>query len=126
MIIGDRQTGKTAIAIDTILNQKGQNVQCIYVAIGQRESKIRKIVNILEENGAMDYTTVVLAGASDPASMIFIAPYAATALGEYFMTSLITEVIILALMAMRSSRVMPGFRGTPAVIMTISESLLRA
>src|SRR3990167_1552797 len=66
LLIGDRQTGKTAIAIDTILNQKGQNVQCIYVAIGQRESKIRKIVNILEENGAMDYTTVVLAGASDP------------------------------------------------------------
>jgi len=85
LIIGDRQTGKTAIAIDTILNQKGQNVYCIYVAIGQRESKVRRIVAELAERGAMEYTTVVLAGASHPASMVYIAPYAATALGEYAM-----------------------------------------
>lgn len=85
LIIGDRQTGKTAVAIDTILNQVGQDMKCIYVAIGQRESKIRKIVAQLEEHGAMAYTTVVLAGASNPAAMSYLAPYSATALGEYFM-----------------------------------------
>ena len=85
LIIGDRQTGKTAIAIDAIINQKDQNVLCIYVAIGQRESKIRRIVSELAERGAMEYTTVVLAGASDSASLIYIAPYAAAALAEYFM-----------------------------------------
>lgn len=85
LIIGDRQTGKTAIAIDTIINQKGKDVICIYVAIGQKESKIAKIVAKLEENGAMEHTIVVLAGASDPASMSYIAPYAGCAIGEYFM-----------------------------------------
>lgn len=85
LIIGDRQTGKTAIAIDTIINQKGQNMKCIYVAIGQKESKIARIVNELEKRGAMEYTTVVVAGASDPAAMSFIAPYAGVALGEYFL-----------------------------------------
>ena len=85
LIIGDRQTGKTAVAIDTIINQKGQCVKCIYVAIGQKESKIAKIVAKLEEADAMEYTTVVLAGASDPASFSYIAPYAGVAIGEYFM-----------------------------------------
>ncbi|MBT3690039.1 F0F1 ATP synthase subunit alpha [bacterium] len=85
LIIGDRQTGKTAVAIDTIINQKGQDVICIYVAIAQKESKIAKIVAKLEEHGAMKYTTVVLAGASDPASLSFIAPYSGCAMGEYFM-----------------------------------------
>ena len=85
LIIGDRQTGKTAIAIDTILNQAGQNIICIYVAIGQKESKIARIVAELEEKGAMEYTAVVVAGASDPASLSFIAPYAGCAMGEYFM-----------------------------------------
>jgi len=85
LIIGDRQTGKTAIAIDTIINQKGKDVICIYVAIGQKESKIAKIVAKLEESGAMDHTIIVLASASDPASMSFIAPYAGCAIGEYFM-----------------------------------------
>jgi len=85
LIIGDRQTGKTAIAIDAIINQKGQNVICIYVAIGQKESKIAKIVAELEKRGAMDYTVIVLAGASDPAALSFIAPYAGCAIGEYFM-----------------------------------------
>ncbi|NTU66484.1 MAG: F0F1 ATP synthase subunit alpha [Candidatus Moranbacteria bacterium] len=85
LIIGDRQTGKTAIAIDTILNQKGQDMICIYVAIGQKESKVARIVGELTERGAMDYTTVVVAGASDPAALSYIAPYAGCALGEYFM-----------------------------------------
>jgi F-type H+-transporting ATPase subunit alpha len=85
LIIGDRQTGKTAIAIDTILNQKGQNVHCIYVAIGQKESKIAKIVQKLKEAGAMEYTTIVVAGASDAAAVQFIAPYAGCAIGEWFM-----------------------------------------
>jgi F-type H+-transporting ATPase subunit alpha len=85
LIIGDRQIGKTAIAIDTIINQKGQNMKCIYVAIGQKESKVASIVAKLEEAGAMDYTTVVLAGASDPAALSYIAPYAGCAMAEYFL-----------------------------------------
>lgn len=85
LIIGDRQIGKTAIAIDTIINQKGQNMKCIYVAIGQKESKVANIVAKLEEAGAMEYTTVVTAGASDSASLLYIAPYAGTAMAEYFL-----------------------------------------
>jgi len=85
LIIGDRQIGKTAIAIDTIINQKGKNMKCIYVGIGQKESKIANIVAKLEEEGAMEYTTVVLAGASDPASLLYISPYAGTAMAEYFL-----------------------------------------
>ncbi|NQV11870.1 F0F1 ATP synthase subunit alpha, partial [Candidatus Uhrbacteria bacterium] len=85
LIIGDRQTGKTAIAIDTIINQKGQGVVCVYVAIGQKESKIAKIVKKLEDAGAMEYTIVVLAGASDPSALWYIAPYAGASIGEYFM-----------------------------------------
>lgn len=85
LIIGDRQTGKTAIAIDTILNQKGQDIVCVYVAVGQKESKVARIVAELEKGGAMEYTTVVVAGASDPAALSFIAPYAGCAIGEYFM-----------------------------------------
>lgn len=85
LIIGDRQTGKTAIAVDTIINQKGQDVICIYVAIGQKESKVARIVAELEARGAMEYTTVVVAGASDPAPLSYIAPYAGCSLGEYFM-----------------------------------------
>ena len=84
LIIGDRQTGKTAVAIDTIINQKGKDLICIYVAIGQKNSSIAGVVRKLEEHGAMDYTVVVAAGASDPASMLFIAPYAGCAMGEYF------------------------------------------
>jgi F-type H+-transporting ATPase subunit alpha len=85
LIIGDRQIGKTAIAIDTIINQAGQNMKCIYVAIGQKESKVANIVAKLEESGAMKYTVVVVAGASDPASLLYIAPYAGTAMAEYFL-----------------------------------------
>jgi len=84
LIIGDRQTGKTAIAIDTIINQKGQGVYCIYVAIGQKKSAIARIIDKLRQYGAMEYTTVVVASASDPASLQYIAPYAGCAMGEYF------------------------------------------
>jgi len=84
LIIGDRQTGKTAIAIDTIINQKGKNMKCVYVAVGQKESKVARIVAKLKETGAMEYTIVVVAGASDPASMSFIAPYSGVAMAEYF------------------------------------------
>ena len=84
LIIGDRQTGKSAIAIDTIINQKGQGVTCIYVAIGQKESSVAKIVATLEEHGAMDHTIVVVAGASDPATLQYIAPFAGCAMGEFF------------------------------------------
>jgi F-type H+-transporting ATPase subunit alpha len=85
LIIGDRQTGKTAVAIDTILNQKGKDVICIYVAIGQKASTVARLVKDLEENGAMDYTVVVSATASEPAPLQFIAPYAGCAIGEHFM-----------------------------------------
>ncbi len=85
LIIGDRQTGKTAIAIDTIINQKGQGVKCIYVAIGQKASTVANIVNTLEEGGAMSYTTVVAATASDLAPLQYIAPYAGVAIGEEWM-----------------------------------------
>jgi F-type H+-transporting ATPase subunit alpha len=84
LIIGDRQTGKTAVAIDAILNQKREDMICIYVAIGQKESKVARIVRELEAKGAMEYTTVFMAGASDPAPMLYLAPYAATSLAEYF------------------------------------------
>ena len=84
LIIGDRQTGKTAVAIDTIINQKGQNMFCIYVAVGQKRSTVARVVKTLEQHGAMDYTIVVSASASDPAPMQFVAPYAGCAMGEYF------------------------------------------
>ena len=84
LIIGDRQTGKTAVAIDAIINQKGQNMFCIYVAVGQKRSTVARVVKTLEQHGAMEYTIVVSASASDPAPMQFIAPYAGCAMGEYF------------------------------------------
>jgi len=84
LIIGDRQTGKTAIAIDTIINQKGQNVQCFYVAIGQKKSTVAQVVEKLKSSGAMEYTTVICASASDPAAIQFLAPYAGCAMAEYF------------------------------------------
>ena len=85
LIIGDRQTGKTSIAVDTILNQKGKDVVCIYVAIGQKSSTVAKLVNTLTKNGAMDYSIVLSSTASESASLQYIAPYAGTALAEYFM-----------------------------------------
>ena len=85
LIIGDRQTGKTSIALDTIINQKGKDMLCIYVAIGQKESTVAGFVESLRAHGAMDYTIVVCANASDPAPMLYIAPYAGAAMGEYFM-----------------------------------------
>ncbi len=85
LIIGDRQTGKTAVAIDAILNQKGQNMLCVYVSIGQKDSKLRKIETRLREGGAMEYTVIVSAGASEPAARSYIAPYTGVAIAEYFM-----------------------------------------
>src|SRR5437868_5577963 len=85
LIIGDRKTGKTAIAIDTIINQKGKGVKCFYVAIGSKESTVAAIVDVLRSHGAMDYTTVVVAGAADPAPLQYIAPYAGCTMAEYFM-----------------------------------------
>ncbi len=87
LIIGDRQTGKTAVAVDTIINQKGKDVVCIYVAIGQKRSTVSRVIKTLEEYGAMDYTVVVSASASDPASLQFIAPYTGCTIGEYFRDS---------------------------------------
>jgi F-type H+/Na+-transporting ATPase subunit alpha len=84
LIIGDRKTGKTAICIDTILNQKDTGVKCFYVAIGQKESSVAGLIDVLRRHGAMDYTTVILAGASDPAPLQYIAPYAGCAMAEYF------------------------------------------
>ncbi|HTH01268.1 MAG TPA: F0F1 ATP synthase subunit alpha [Vicinamibacterales bacterium] len=87
LIIGDRQTGKTAVAVDTIINQKGKDVICIYNAIGQKQSTIAQVVRTLDEFGAMEYTIVVAAAASDPAPLLYISPYAACAMGEYFRDS---------------------------------------
>ncbi|MFW6022005.1 MAG: F0F1 ATP synthase subunit alpha [Halanaerobiaceae bacterium] len=95
LIIGDRQTGKTAIAIDTILNQKDQDVICIYVAIGQKASTVAEITNRLAENGAMDYTIVVSATASQPAPLQYIAPYAGCAIGEFFMYEQNKDVLVV-------------------------------
>ncbi|UJF16460.1 alternate F1F0 ATPase, F1 subunit alpha [Jeotgalibaca sp. MA1X17-3] len=85
LILGDRQTGKTTIAIDTIINQKGEDVICIYCAIGQQTTSVSKTIETLKRNGAMDYTIVMIAGSEDPPGVAYIAPYAATSLGEYFM-----------------------------------------
>src|SRR5438270_2840098 len=85
LILGDRQTGKTAILLDTIINQKGKDLVCIYVAIGQNAASIARVAATLEENGAMQYTIVVAATASEPAALNYIAPYAGCAMGEYFM-----------------------------------------
>lgn len=85
LIIGDRQTGKTSVAVDTILNQKGEDVICVYVAIGQKASTVANVVNVLRERGALDYTIVVAANANDPATLQFLAPYTGATLAEYFM-----------------------------------------
>ncbi|MCC9602569.1 F0F1 ATP synthase subunit alpha [Stieleria sp. JC731] len=85
LVIGDRKTGKTAIAIDAILNQKGKGVKCFYIAIGQKDSSVAGVVDVLEKHGAMEYTTVIAAGASAPAPLQYIAPYAGTAMAEHFM-----------------------------------------
>jgi F-type H+-transporting ATPase subunit alpha len=85
LIIGDRQTGKTSIAIDTIINQKGKGVKCVYVAIGQKASTIAQLVNTLKKSGAMEYTVVISSTASDPAPLQFIAPYAGTSIAEFYM-----------------------------------------
>ena len=85
LIIGDRKTGKTAIAIDAIINQKDTGVKCFYVAVGQKDSSVAGVIEALRKHGAMDYTTVIMSGASSPAPMQYVAPYAGTAMAEYFM-----------------------------------------
>lgn len=85
LVIGDRKTGKTAIGIDAILNQKGKDIHCFYIAIGQKDSAVAGIIGVLEQHGAMEYTTVISAGASAPAPLQYVAPYAGTAMAEYFM-----------------------------------------
>jgi F-type H+/Na+-transporting ATPase subunit alpha len=85
LIIGDRQTGKTAVAVDTIINQKGEDVICVYVAVGQKASTVAQVVNVLEEKGAMDYTVVIAANANDPATLQYLAPYTGATIAEYFM-----------------------------------------
>lgn len=94
LIIGDRQTGKTAIALDTIINQKGSGMLCIYVAIGQRVGQVAQVVNTLEQYGAMEYTTVVVAGASDPAPMQYFAPFAGCTIGEEFMDQGLDALVV--------------------------------
>lgn len=94
LIIGDRQTGKTAIAIDAIINQKGKNVICIYVAIGQKESKVARIMGELEKHDALKHTIIVVAGASDPASFAYLSPFAGAAMGEYFMDQGLDALIV--------------------------------
>jgi F-type H+-transporting ATPase subunit alpha len=94
LIIGDRQTGKTAIALDTIINQKGQNLLCIYVAIGQRAGQVAQVVATLEKYGAMEYTTVVMAGAADPAPLQYFAPYSGCAIGEEFMEQGLDALVV--------------------------------
>src|SRR5437764_2364425 len=84
LIIGDRQTGKTAIAIDTIINQKGKGVICIYVAIGQKKSTVAQVVKTLDDYGAMEHTIIVSATASEPAPLLYLAPYSGCAIGEFF------------------------------------------
>ena len=95
LIIGDRQTGKTAIAVDTIINQKGQDVLCIYVAIGQKASTVAAVIEKLEETGAMEYTTVVTANAGEAAPLLYMAPYAGCAMGEYFMYEQNRDVLLV-------------------------------
>jgi len=94
LVIGDRQTGKTAIAIDAILNQKGQGMNCIYVAIGKRKGEIARLVATLEQHGAMEYTTIVVASASDAAAMQYIAPYSGCAIGEWFMENGMDALVV--------------------------------
>ncbi len=94
LIIGDRQTGKTAVAIDTIINQRGQNMYCVYVAVGQKQSTVAQVVDRLAQYGAMEYTTVVAANASDPAAMQFFAPYTGCAIGEYFRDNKMHALIV--------------------------------
>lgn len=94
LIIGDRQTGKTAVALDTIINQKGQDVICVYVAIGQKASSVAQVVSTLEKKGALDYTIIVAANADDPATLQYIAPYTGAALAEYFMYKGLATLVI--------------------------------
>ena len=125
LIIGDRQTGKTSIAMDTILNQKGKDVICIYVAIGQKASTIAKLVNTLKKNDAMDYTIVMASTASDPAPLQYIAPYAGTAMAEFFMRQGKDVLIVFYLhsrLLERSSRLSDKLGGGSITALPIIET----
>ena len=129
LIIGDRQTGKTAIAIDTILNQKGKDVICIYVAIGQKASTVAKIVNTLKKYDAMDYSIVLSATASDPAPLQYIAPYSGTALAEYFMHKgkdvlIVYDDLSKHAVAYRALSLSPGREAYPGDVFYLHSRLL--
>ena len=109
LIIGDRQTGKTALAIDTIINQKGEDVICIYVAIGQKASSIKNVVRALEENGAMEFTIVVAAAASESAAMQYLSPYSGCAMGEFFRDRGQDALIIYDDLSKAGCSLSPGF-----------------
>ena len=113
LIIGDRGTGKTAIAIDTIINQKGQNMFCFYVAIGQKQSTVATVVDRLTKAGAMEYTTVVVAGASEPAPLQFIAPYTGVTMAEYFRDSGRHALIVYDDLSQAGGRVSPAVAAAP-------------
>ena len=113
LIIGDRGTGKTAIAIDTIINQKGQNMFCFYVAIGQKQSTVATVVDRLTKAGAMEYTTVVVAGASEPAPLQFIAPYTGVTMAEYFRDSGRHALIVYDDLSQAGRRVSPAVAAAP-------------
>merc|ERR1711933_650613 len=133
LIIGDRQTGKTAIAVDTIINQKTENVVCVYVGIGQKASTIAQVVNVLEEKDAMGYTIVVAASANDPATLQYIAPYAGATLAEYFMyngkaTLIIYDDLTKQAMAYRQMSLLlrrpPGREAYPGDVFYLHSRLL--
>src|SRR5210317_1598054 len=133
LIIGDRQTGKTSIAVDTIINQKTENVVCVYVGVGQKASTIAQVVNVLEEKGAMQYTIIVAASANDPATLQYIAPYAGAALAEYFMyngkaTLVIYDHLTKQAMAYRQKSLLlrrpPGREAYPGDVFYLHSRLL--
>ena len=130
LIIGDRQTGKTSIALDTIINQRGKDVVCIYVAIGQKASTVAKIVSTLEKNDAMDYTIIVASTASDPAPLQYIAPYAGTSMAEYFMHKGKDVLIVYDDLSKHADRIhhldMPHVQGNVQVTGTVFCMLLHS
>jgi len=134
LIIGDRQTGKTSIAIDTIINQKTEDVVCVYVGIGQKASTVAQVVNTLEEKGAMPYTIVVLASANDPATLQYIAPYAGAAMAEYFMyngkaTLIVYDDLTKQAMAYRQMSLLlrrpPGREAYPGDVFLLTFTFIR-
>src|ERR1700737_2034812 len=133
LIIGDRQTGKTAVAVDTIINQKGQNMFCFYVAIGQKQSTVARVVDKLNQFGAMEYTTVITAGAADPAPLQFLAPYTGVSMGEYFRDNgkhalIVYDDLSKQAVAYRQLSLLlgrpPGREGYPGAVFSLHSRLL--